>query len=280
MNLRVEECFKVMIKTKSYAKINLHLEVISKRDDGFHEIISLMSKLDLYDEITFEKADDFSIVSNVSIEDNIMKKAYDFVKDIRDIKGLKIELKKRIPMGAGLAGGSSNAYETLKALDELYDLSLTKKEYFDILLKLGSDCNFFTAKSAAICTGRGEIIEEVTNLKKYYVLLINPMINISSKEIYEGMNFDRTHLSSEDIHRLVASGDFSKFTNDMQDYVFKNYALVSKLYDDMSKLNAFKTMMTGSGSSIFSLYEDEELLNKDYELMKEIYPFVVKTRLI
>lgn len=280
MNLRVEECLKVMIKTKSYAKINLHLEVISKRDDGFHDIISLMSKIDLYDEIRFDKACDFSIESNVSIDDNIMKRAYELVKEIRDIKGLKIELNKKIPMGAGLAGGSSNAYETLKALDELYALSLTKKEYFDILLKLGSDCNFFTTSSAAICTGRGEIIEEVTEFKKHYVLLINPMINISSKEIYEGMNFDNSHLSSKDIHSLLAKDDFTKFTNDMQDYVFKNYAKVFKLYDDMSHLHGFKTMMTGSGSSIFSLYKDEELLNKDYELMKEIYPFVIKTRLI
>lgn len=269
-----------MIETKSYAKINLHLEVISKRDDGFHEIISLMSKIDLYDEIFFDHSDEFSIVSNIDIEENIMKRAYDLLKEKRDIKGLKIKLKKNIPMGAGLAGGSSNAYETVRALDKLYNLSLTKKEYFDILLKLGSDCNFFTAKSAAICTGRGELIEEVSELKKYYVLLINPMINISSKEIYEAMEFDESHLSSDDIHRLLAKDDFTKFTNDMQAYVFKNYAKVSKLYDDMRNLHGFKTMMTGSGSSVFSLYEDESSLNNDYEFMKKIYPFVIKTRLI
>ena len=280
MNLRVEEYLKVMIKTKSYAKINLHLEVISKREDGFHEIITLMSKIDLYDEISFEKSKNFSIESNLSIDDNIMKRTYDLVKDIRDIKGLKIELKKKIPMGAGLAGGSSNAYETLKALDELYDLSLTKKEYFDILLKLGSDCNFFSAKSAAICTGRGELVEEVSDLNKYYVLLINPMINISSKEIYEGMSFDRSHLNSEEIHSLLAKDDFRKFKNDMQDYVFENYPKVAELYEKMNALNAFKTMMTGSGSSIFSLYNDEKLLTKDYELIKDSYPFVIKTRLI
>lgn len=269
-----------MIKTKSYAKINLHLEIISKRPDNFHEIISLMSKIDLYDEMTFDKADSFSIDSNIDIQDNIIKKTYDLVRSIRDISGLKVELKKRIPMGAGLAGGSSNAYETLKALDKLYNLSLTKEEYFDILLKLGSDCNFFTARSAAICTGRGEIIDEVSDLKKHYVLLVNPMINISSKEIYEGMSFDSSHLSSSEIHSLVSSDDFSKFTNDMQDYVFKNYDKVYKLYEKMRALHGFKTMMTGSGSSVFSLYDDENILDKDFELMNKIYPFVIKTRLI
>ena len=269
-----------MLKTKSYAKINLHLEVISKRDDGFHDIITLMSKINLYDEIIFAKAEDFIINSNIDIKDNIMKKAYDLVKELRDIKGLSIELKKNIPMGAGLAGGSSNAYETVKALDELYALSLTKEEYFDILLKLGSDCNFFTAKSAAICTGRGEKIKEVEGLKKYKVLLVNPGINISSKDVYEGMSFDGDYLSSEAIEDLIKKDDFKRFKNNMQDFVFAKYIAVKKLFDEMSALGGFKTMMSGSGSSVFSLFENEEELQRAYELMKNRYQFVIKTHLI
>lgn len=271
---------KVMIKTKSYAKINLHLEVISKRDDGFHDIITLMSKINLYDELVFNKASGFTINTDIDIKDNIMKKAYDFVREIRDIEGLSIELKKNIPMGAGLAGGSSNAYETLKALDELYDLSLTKEEYFDILLKLGSDCNFFTSMSAAICTARGEKIKEVEGLKKHHVLLVNPGINISSKKVYDGMDFSGEHLSSEEIEELINKDDFTKFRNNMQDFVFENYIAVKELYDEMKALGGFKTMMSGSGSSIFSLYDDEEKLDKAYKHMKNRYQFVIKTQLI
>lgn len=271
---------KVMIKTKSCAKINLHLEVISKRDDGFHDIITLMSKINLYDELVFNKASSFTISADTDIKDNIMKKAYDLVKEIRDIEGLSIELKKNIPMGAGLAGGSSNAYETIKAFDELYDLSLTKEEYFDILLKLGSDCNFFTSKSAAICTARGERIKEVEGLKKHHVLLVNPGINISSKEVYEGMDFSGEHLSTKEIEELIKKDDFTKFRNNMQDFVFANYIAVKELYDEMSALGGFKTMMSGSGSSIFSLYDDEEKLDKAYKHMKNRYQFVIKTQLI
>ena len=269
-----------MIKTKSYAKINLHLEVVSKRDDGFHDIITLMSKVDLYDEISFERSGEFIIDSNIDIKDNIMKRAYDLVADIRDIKGLRIALKKNIPMGAGLAGGSSNAYETVKALDELYDLSLTKKEYFDILLKLGSDCNFFTAKSAAICTGRGEEIKEVDMLKKHSALIVNPGINISSKDVYEGMTFDGNHLSIDEIEALLKRDDFTKYTNNMQDFVFTHYIAVKNLYDEMKTLGGFKTMMSGSGSSIFTLFDDEDKLDRAYKLMKNHYQFVIKVHLI
>ena len=182
------------ICVKSPAKINLHLEIIGKREDGFHELAMIMQNIDLFDYIEFEN----NLIGEIELNsdnkdlcldnDNLIIKAANLIKEISKNKklGANIFLKKNIPIGAGLAGGSSNAAATLVGLNKLWDLDLDYETIFLLSAKIGSDVPFFIEGGCQFCFGRGEILEKYNSKLEYGVILLkNPNISISTAETYK-----------------------------------------------------------------------------------------------
>ena len=278
------------ICVKSPAKINLHLEIIGKREDGYHELAMIMQNIDLSDYIEFEnnqigeiklKCDSKELSLN---DDNLIIKAANHIKEISKHKelGANIFLKKNIPIGAGLAGGSSNAAATLVGLNKLWDLDLDYETILLLSAKLGSDVPFFVDGGCQFCFGRGEILEKYNSKFDYGVILLkNPNISVSTVETYKKYSqefcpkyFTETEKSNEIRNDLRINGfndlKFSKqrikVKNDLQVIVEKENDSVKKALHLLSNLqNCFSFSMTGSGPTCFALFKDINMANEVFE---------------
>lgn len=251
------------ISIKAPAKINLYLEVLRKRDDGFHEIESLMQAIDLYDEITLEKSDKIELtVSDPSLpadNTNLAYRAAEVLQNHFPIPGVKIDLTKNIPMGAGLGGGSSDAAFVLRGLCHLYDLHPSFNELTGIASGLGSDVPFFLSNGQALIKGRGEIFEPVNLPINYKIVLLSPPLAISTAQVYSNIKIGLTtkrigplltrEIDFEGLLRLA-----NHFRNDLEEVVLENYPNLLDLKRSLLGSGAFYSSMTGSGSSFFGLF--------------------------
>lgn len=277
-----------MIK-KCFAKINLSLDIISKRPDGYHNIDTLMARISLYDKLEIEKTTDgkFSYESNADlgdVKDNLIFKAYDLMKALAADKasGIMVRLTKNIPVAAGLAGGSTNCAETMKALNEMWGLSLTTKQLMDLGAKLGADIPFFFMKSPARATGIGEILEPFRIKTPLKVLLVNDGTNISSAHVYKKTKLFG-HIKTGKIAEGLEAGDWSvvsDFENVMEDVVLKDFPQLGPVKENLIENGAIKALVSGSGASIFGIFRDEDSLNRAYENIKDSYKFARKVDLI
>lgn len=278
------------ICVKSPAKINLHLEIIGKREDGYHELAMIMQNIDLSDYIEFEnnqigeiklKSDSKDLSLD---EDNLIIKAANYIKDISKNKelGANIFLKKNIPIGAGLAGGSSNAAATLVGLNKLWDLDLDYETIFILSAKLGSDVPFFIEGGCQFCFGRGEILEKYSSNFDFGVILLkNPNISISTVDTYKKYSqefcpkyFTETEKTNKIRNDLRVNGfnDF-KFSeqrinvkNDLQVIVERENNSVKKALYLLSNLqNCLSFSMSGSGPTCFALFKDINIASEVFE---------------
>jgi len=253
-----------MLSGKSYAKINLFLYILRKREDGYHEIATLFAKVGLHDSIKIEKSDSTVLQCNDSgiptDEGNIILKVFNILRKEYGVEGnLKITLQKEIPFGAGLGGGSSNAECFLRLADEFFSLGLTIEQKSSILAAVGSDTVFFMYDKPMLGTGRGEILNEGPKLPKMPVLLVNPCIHVSAGEIYSHPNLKLT--PEFDIGTIRHAYDFGEairlLYNGMEEAVFGLHPEVMALRDKILKLGAKGSMMSGSGSTVFGIFDDE-----------------------
>ena len=274
---------------KCFAKINLSLDIISKRADGYHNIDTLMARINLFDELEIEetKAGEFAYESNVDlgkIEDNLIFKAYKAMKDLAGERatGIKIKLRKNIPVAAGLAGGSTNCAETMKALNELWKLGLSRDDLMKEGAKLGADIPFFFLDKAARATGIGEILEPFRIKTPLKILLVNDGTNISSAHVYKKTKLFG-HINNKKILEGLEAGDWSivnDFENVMEDVVLKDFAHLNPIKENLIKNGAIMALVSGSGASIFGVFRDEDRLNRAFENLKDSYNFVRKVDLI
>ena len=274
---------------KCYAKINLTLDILSKREDGYHNIDTIMTRIGLYDILEIRKTTDnnFTYESNVDlgdIEDNLIYKAYLALKKIAKDKatGIYIKLTKNIPLAAGLAGGSTDCAETIKALNELWDLSLTKKEMMALGEKLGADIPFFFLEKSARACGIGEKLTSFANNCKLKILLINDGTNISSADVYKKTRLFG-HIDNEKIISGLRTADFSvvnDFENVMEDVVLRDHPHLIRIKERLLENGAIKALVSGSGASIFGVFKDDEGLDFAYQNLKDSYNFVRKVDLI
>ncbi len=246
------------------AKINLGLHVLFKREDGYHEIETCMVAIPWYDilEITLSEEFQFIQSGNVipsSLEDNLCFKGYKALKSNYSIPNLRIHLRKQLPMGAGLGGGSADAAYVLKGINELCDLKISNEELRTISATLGSDCPFFIENVPQLAKGRGELLSPLQlNLSGYWIKVINPGIHVSTKEAYEGvvLNNERNQSISaileKDIHLWK-----SELVNDFEKSVFKSHPQLENLKNDLYQEGAVYAAMSGSGSTLFGLFENE-----------------------
>lgn len=253
----------------SNAKINIGLYVLSKLKDGYHEIITLFQQIDLYDTLTFIKSNQgLKIITKhqqiPTGRENLIWKAFHLFKEKAEVRGgFEVHLKKRIPMGGGLAGGSSNAAVTLLAANKLWDNPLQKSELMKIAAQLGADVPFFIFDASAIGRGKGDILEQVNYNKNWWIVLLCPEVSISTKWVYSQTKFILTKIKKiTNFRTLFENFDGNDLQdnvyNELEEIVFKRYPFLEMLKNQLKEMGAFYVSMSGSGSSIYGLFSEKE----------------------
>lgn len=269
------------IEHLSYAKINLTLDVLYKRDDGYHEINTIMQEIDLADKLTFRPLDKGIIIeSNIKSlpqgHDNLVYKAWDILRKISGLdKGIHIRIDKKIPIAAGLAGGSSNCATTLKVLNRLWDLNLSQEDLIDIGVKLGADIPFSIIGGTAKATGIGEKLTRISPFKDKYILIGNPGIEISSQYAYNKLKIKKERIHMESIISCMEENDLKclgkKIGNVMEEPIIAENPIIARIKDKMMKNGALGALMSGSGPTVFGIFDDyDKILQAKDQLKKHI----------
>jgi len=250
---------------KAPAKLNLFLEVLGRRPDGFHDIETVMQTITIWDELTLEGAErDVRLVTDSpevpASADNLVVRAAEALREHTGCRlGAAIHLKKNIPVGAGLGGGSSDAASTLVGLNRLWKLDLPLERLHDLASQLGSDVAFFLYGGTALCRGRGERVAPVTSGRLMTYVVVYPGINVSTKEVYEKLpadltrDFRKTKLLLGDITNDAASGAVPRFFNRLEEVTVNLYESLRSLRRQMTRSGLERVTMTGSGSAFFGL---------------------------
>jgi len=263
------------------AKINLALAVKSKRDDGYHELDLIFQEINFSDHLILSK-DHRMVFSTDSHElnlesDNICLRAARLLQRDFEIPGINIHLEKKIPIGGGLGGGSSNAAAVLKGAMRLYDLTINDEHLLSLATELGADVPFFLLGKAAYGTGKGEILAPISIYNGYYILLVLPEMKISTIWAYKNLNLTLTSKYADYKFRVFRFQDLdlsefrAEFYNDFENSVFKAHSVLGKLKSKLYDEGASFAAMSGSGAVIFGLFDTEETrahafksMNKDY----------------
>lgn len=278
------------MERKCYGKINLSLDSLYKRDDGYHEIDTIMTRISLFDKLKIEKNNtneikiktNSQILSKENIENNLIYKAWAILKDRVKSCGVDVFLEKNIPIAAGLAGGSTNCAEMILALNELWNLNLSDDEIFEIGKSLGADIPFFFLKKSARAQGIGEILSPFDINLDMKILLVNDGTSISSNFVYKRLE-DYGNIETEKIIEGLKSSDkniVKYFSNVMEDVVYENFPHLYKIKNRLKNLGADKALLSGSGASIFAVFFDEEKINYALNEIKNDYKFVERVNLI
>lgn len=253
---------------EAYAKINFGLQILGKREDGYHDIVTVFQEIDLHDSLSFRKTpSEVNIVSSLttlpSDESNLIYQAFNVFKNATAISGgIDVQLEKRIPMGGGLGGGSSDAAATLKALNHLWGNRLTHKELFRLAGEIGSDVPFFLMGGTALGLGRGEELEPVSLENDYWIVLLLPNVSISTAWAYRQAKIPLTKDGKIVTFRaLFEKGTLQSFRtkliNEFEEVVFERHPQLRSLKNGLYKEGAFYASMSGSGSTIYGLFYQE-----------------------
>jgi 4-diphosphocytidyl-2-C-methyl-D-erythritol kinase len=249
------------------AKVNLFLEVHAKRLDGYHDIATLMVAVSLFDTLRFQDDSSGAITLTCSRPelstgpDNLIIRAAQLLKRATSSTcGARIHLEKRIPLAAGLAGGSSDAAATLAGLNQLWQLGLPTSQLANLASQLGSDIPFFFYGPAAWCTGRGEVVEPLPIRQPLYLVLISPPVGLSTAEVYRGIVVPADPRSGVDIREALASGDMESLGrslhNRLQSRAQQLCPSVSTCLNQVARLNPAGQLVSGSGATMFALCHD------------------------
>lgn len=258
------------------AKINLGLHITAKRKDGYHEIETCMVPIPLFDalEMILEKKEAWNSTGLPipgDSKDNLILKAEKLLrKDFPGLPNLNIHLHKNIPMGAGLGGGSADGAFALKLMNNLFDLHLDDFFLEEYAAQLGSDCPFFIENTPKIARGRGEILEPIElSLKGSYLVLINPGIHVGTKEAYAGVTPAPPKGKLEEV-LADRSRWKTELVNDFEPSIFKNHPEIAQIKEKMFEASAFYAAMSGSGSSVFGLFDKKPT---DLEFADQFFRF-------
>lgn len=273
-----------MITKKSHAKLNLSLDVTGKRENSYHDIKTLMVMTDLYDEMKFSKSDKVEILGDFDfdVKENFIYKAYLVLRDFvgKDLP-FKVEIEKNIPLAAGLAGGTSNGAGTFYALNELYDLKIPKKDLIKLSSSLGADFTYMMTGGTKLASGIGEILEEVRPIELENVLIVNPGYGVSTKDVYEKIKIDDRRIDFDEVLKGLYDLDIEKLNevleNKMEKVVFESH---KDLLDIKNKMRDFNSapLMSGSGATIFGIFENKNDLEDAYRYFKKTYDKTYKLR--
>lgn len=277
---------------KAPAKINLSLDVLYKRTDGYHELEMVMTTVDLADLLELELLNDDRIVIHsqtrfVPDDDrNLAYKAANLLKDRFNIKsGASITIEKNIPVAAGLAGGSSDAAAVLRGMNKLWDLRLTLDELAELGAEIGSDVSFCVYGGTALAKGRGEIITPLPPPPNCWVVLAKPAIGVSTAEVYEHLNLNEViHPNTKAMVDAIYQGDYrgicANLSNVLESVTFKYFPKVKHLKDDMKRFGADAVLMSGSGPTVFALVQHDSRMQRLYNGLRGYCHQVYAVRLL
>jgi 4-diphosphocytidyl-2-C-methyl-D-erythritol kinase len=276
---------------KAPAKINLALDVLSKRPDGYHDVAMIMQTVALYDTISvrsgFEGIKLTSDSSKIPVDDtNIAYKAAHYLSTKYNVKrGAHIHIEKRIPVAAGLAGGSTDAAAVLKLLNKVWDLKLSKAELMDAGKKLGADVPFCIQGGTCLAEGLGDKLTVIKSMPDCFILLAKPNVGVSTKDVYEGLKLneieDRPNIPA--ILQGIQNQDLLKISKNMgnvlETVTTKMYPIIVQLKQKLMENGAIGSLMSGSGPTVFGVFEDMATAYGAYDNIKTLVNeiFVVKT---
>lgn len=274
------------LQGKAYGKINIGLDVLRKRSDGYHEVKMIMQTVSLYDRITItrlEDSSDIELETNLSFlptnDNNIVYKAAKLLKDeffIQD--GLAIKLEKHIPVAAGMAGGSTDAATTLELLNTMFSLGLSKEDLMKRAVTLGADVPYCILKGTALSEGIGEVLTPLTPIMPCYILIVKPPIHVSTKFVYENLKLDEldTHPDIDVIVDAIHAGDVYAMANNMgnvlESVTEETYPVISSIKQLMIENGAISSLMSGSGPTVFGIYDNEDAIHDAATFFKLNYP--------
>lgn len=270
------------IKLKAYGKINLGLDVLCKRDDGYHDLDMIMQSVDLCDSITItkNKTGEISVESDTSKipndESNLAYKAALLLKDEFDIKkGVDIQIEKNIPISGGMAGGSTDCAAVLKGMNKLFKLKLSEQELMDRGVKLGADVPYCIMGKTARAQGIGEVLTPIPNKLKGYIVLAKPPISVSTGFVYGRIDEvdvkkkPDTEAMIEAIKKNDLEGLADSICNVLEEVTIPDYPMVQEIKDKMMAHGALNAMMTGSGPTVFGLFDDKKKATEAVDALKE-----------
>lgn len=254
------------------AKINLGLNIVDKRLDGFHNIETVFYPINIKDALEFVVSDSSKTemtMSNIKVDgdinSNLVMKAYMLLKKDFELPNLSIHLQKNIPFGAGLGGGSSDAAFMLVMLNDFFQLGLTERILEDYAVQLGSDCPFFIKNRPVFASGRGELFDEVTvNLKGKYLVLVKPDIHVSTKDAYANCIPQKPSKCVKDIVSRPLEEWKELLNNDFEKSVFGQHSAIAEIKDKLYQNGAVYASMSGSGASVFGIFNEEPLLENKF----------------
>lgn len=269
------------IKLKALAKINLGLDVVRRREDGYHEVRMVMQTIHLYDQLLIQKSEvlGIQIHSNLSFlpvnENNLVYKAGKLLMDEFDIHtGVSVELNKRIPVAAGMAGGSTDAAAMLYGMNQLFGLKLKRKDLMERGVQIGADVPYCIMRGTALAEGIGEKLSSLPPMVKCPVLIAKPAVSVSTKFVYQNLKLDE-QTPHPDIDALIADirnkdldGICADMGNVLETVTIPNYPIIAQIKEQMLKSGAKASMMSGSGPTVFGLFADEETARRAREEMK------------
>ncbi len=255
------------------AKINIGLNITEKRNDGFHNIETIFYPIGLSDILEINASKNKTSfkntglsVENMDFESNICYEAYNILSHDFPIKPVNIHLYKIIPFGAGLGGGSSDASFTLKALNSIHKLNLDNSALLNYAEKIGSDCPFFILNKPCFATEKGNVLKPIDlNLKGYYFVLISPNIHINTAKAYSAITPKRPKTSLQELIKQPIEKWKKTFKNDFEDSVFRDHSELKEIKNHLYSLGAIYASMSGSGSSIFGIFDNKIDLGNNFK---------------
>ena len=270
------------MRLRALAKINLGLDILGKRPDGYHEVRMIMQTILMYDVLEIHKKEEpgISLTTNVSFvpddERNLVYKAAKLLMDEFQIKeGLDIKLDKFIPVAAGMAGGSSDAAATFVGVNKLFNLGLSEKELMDRAVKIGADVPYCIMRGTALAEGIGEKLTRIAQVPPCYVLIGKPGINVSTKTAYESLNLAEIteHPDIDGMIRDIENGDLISMTSRMGNVfepgLIRKHPVIGEIKDLMEANGALKAMMSGSGPTVFGIFDDEKKMEHAAAVLRE-----------
>lgn len=281
-----------MITNRAYAKVNLGLEVLNKRLDGYHEILTILQTIDLYDTVIIEPASEIAFTSNstgLNSSDNLVVQAANLLRSAAGVtNGASIRLNKKIPISSGLGGGSSDAAATLKGLTQLWGLKLSIEDLLQIAAQIGSDVPFFLHGGTAIASGRGELIRLLPAAELKWMVLLNPPLNVINKTASMYSMLDKSHFSKgnlirdlEDKIRQNKSIDSQSIDNVFEQVCLQMFPELKIYWRYFQDAGATNIHLAGSGLSLFTFVEFREegnliksVLKGDFGLESSIVSFI------
>lgn len=275
-----------MLTFHAPAKINWFLTVLGRRPDGYHEVQTLMQQVSLYDALRFERSDRMEIICHgldIAMKDNLVYKAALVLQKQSGIKtGAKITIDKQIPAAAGLGGGSSDAACALKGLNALWGLGIDNSRLAEISSSLGSDMPFFFYGPAAMAEGRGEIVKPVdASEAEFSIVLAKPKEGVSTAWAYSGIKRHGARIDVKAFIRALKNKDFGVINsiskNDLEQHVIERHPSIGEIKNNMLDHGALMSRMSGSGSSVFGVFEDIQTAERASAGLAPHWSVVVKT---